>query len=257
MNCINLLEEQMLEEAFDRWQKRRDMVAERGIHHSVTSGAMYKTTDPMDKPKERDAYHGVCERCQFYEHMGAEPTNVEAKSLFKMRWGNQIHFDCYRLWEARGVLAKKEGDMAGLYEHPDLEFPISYRPDALLFDDDEYSLIDIKTTYGYGFSKIPKWSQRWQMSWYAKLLDPRAYEEWGIEISEYVITFFARDNANRRSLVAGKHFDFMDIDDVSVWVHLEECLKKKEVPERSYDRTHWMCKYCDYRDLCWEAHKNV
>ena len=78
-----------------------------------------------------------------------------------------------------------------------------------------------------------------------------------INADNYTLLYFSRADFNRRLYKLGEGFEEIDTTDYTQWKRLEIALKEEKPPERSYEQKHWRCKYCWYKTLCWEVHKNV
>ena len=219
-----------------------------------------KEEDKKHQPKQRHSvssfssyvqgeYVGSCLRNQFYEWIGSPTTNLEAKSLYAITYGNILHNWLYSIWKEAGYGVETENELEFVHEVEGLKYPVKGRGDARITSDDGIELVDIKTvnpaTFRYG--DLPKKEHIMQISYYKRF----------INADSYTLLYFSRADFNRRLYRLGEDFNEIDTMDYTMWRKLEKCLEDKKPPERSYDKSNWHCKYCWYKTLCYEVHSNV
>jgi CRISPR/Cas system-associated exonuclease Cas4 (RecB family) len=209
------------------------------VRHSVSSFSSYVGGE----------YIGTCLRQQFYQWIKAEPTNLEPKSFYAMTYGNIIHDWLYEIWASAGYGVETEDELEFIHTADGLKYPVKGRGDARVTSNGIRELVDIKTVNPamFRYKDLPKKEHVMQLSYYKRFIDADTYS----------LLYFSRADFNRRIYYLGQDFEPIDTTDYTMWKHLEECLENKKPPKRSYDKSDWHCKYCNYRTLCYEVHKNV
>ncbi|TET23385.1 MAG: hypothetical protein E3J78_02320 [Candidatus Cloacimonadota bacterium] len=80
---------------------------------------------------------------------------------------------------------------------------------------------------------------------------------------EYYITYdynndtatiiYMMDSIDKVKVELNKEFDNITFQSSNRFANVQECIEKKKIPARQYERSHWRCDYCPYGETCWEG----
>jgi hypothetical protein len=232
-----------------------------------------------------DGFVGKCRRASYYSLMQFEPTNpIPGVNLFKMNIGNMLHDYVSDLMSKalerefgsryKSIWNEQTGEGEGefVWDHKDLELPISGRLDKIFLLDDKKIGCEWKSTFGAGITSIKKNGPKIEA-----LLQCLTYLEQDIvPIDALLLGNIARDSGYIYGFLVEQnngidihslhsdvtyHYDLKFDMIVEGLQTLERSYRGKEVPPKDYvakvnenkltRNSDWQCRYCSYRSLCW------
>lgn len=208
-------------------------------------------------------YCGSCIRKQYYDWKEVEPLwdTIKPTRCYAREFGSYVQLFIEDLLKERGFIIRKEIRLPEI-KIKELVYPLHGRVDDILetTDDMDKMMLEIKSTHGRKFNSKqfgimyhgPTKENMAQLSFYKKYFPE--------EIKEHHLTYFSREDFNRRDFIEGQNMALPEKFDYTYWKILEVFLANKVLPKRDYrpaadkGRKAWSCVYCDYDAVCWDVH---
>lgn len=222
-NLSKLIDDYMAEANEEKGKRIKEWYKEKGIDYKFYPSQVHK-----------------CSRNIVYNMLDYPSDPLPPRVLRIMDNGTSMHDRFEELFGEMGILVADELPIT----NEDLY--IRGRTDALIRVDDDLALVELKSANDRQFSYMKKQGEPaekyvMQLQLYMHLT--------GIHKGIILI-----ENKNDQSLLEFwiDYDEVMAEEIVNKIEHVIEHVKKEEIPPREKAKTSFDCRYCDYRDICWE-----
>jgi hypothetical protein len=227
---------------------------------------------------------------QWLKWKGVQPSNPsDGPGLLKMRLGNGAHKELEKVLQKSGV--KVMSEVAGKYQHPLLVYPISYRVDHLIEDEEGLGVLEVKSSmqqqmyspyFGIKVKGI-KLDHALQVLDYLKLVPgvkrgkllyidrgTGGMLEFDLWIGDDGLLHYEGEGLKRtleitwdgiierrRLLEAAVKLDTPPEPEYRAWINEKtgEVMPKKTIHGKEF-KTNWRVMYSDYKDYIWKNPEN-
>lgn len=184
-----------------------------------------------------------CKKALYYSFMGEKGKSYDGNTMLRFKIGDALH-----QLIVGTLLGMEEGVnvVASEVNARSKDEMIHGRADIVLnFSDntEELVVVDVKTISGYGFKYLkgePKDSHKTQVKAYMKYLD----------IDKGLVLYVNKNNAKLKSFEVERDDKVVTKKEEDLKTLLEKNIKKEKMPDISYDKDNWKCKYCKYKKQC-------
>jgi len=240
----------MLLDAFSKYLAFVNSVFYNNFMESLSKILINYGYQELGKPKYPRVRHwpsdaGKCLRALVYQWRGEKVKSPNGRLFFIFADGNLHHELIVKQLEEAGVtVTMKEAPIR------DNERNISGKLDALIKMDKNYYVLEIKTINRRGFDEVMRTGAKEEHVLQLQLYLHYVQNLFKIQAKQGIILYKNKDTS---------HFADFPIDYDETYVNsffeklkvLENHVKDKTFPDRSYERDDWHCSYCDYRETCW------